>query len=102
MVWKREWAAISADPDIGEEEQGDDSEVDETHWSPDPRTMSRILPYRAGYEAEDRRDIQNALARRIIGCRFDKRPGTRTRHRRDQDRRPDEHAPDREVFSSSS
>ncbi len=49
------------DPEIGEEEDGDDKEEEITDLGP-PEIMSRILPYRAGYEVEDRKEIQNSLS----------------------------------------
>ena len=48
-----------ADEPEDETEEGDDEEI---RWEPSLPNLPRILPYRAGYEAEDREDIQNALA----------------------------------------
>jgi DEAD/DEAH box helicase domain-containing protein len=46
--------------DEPEEEAG--SKEEDISWGSDHPALPRILPYRAGYEAEDRREIQNALS----------------------------------------
>jgi len=50
----------SPEPDV-EEEIGED-EDEESRRSVETLSLPKILPYRAGYEAEDRKEIQNALA----------------------------------------
>lgn len=56
----RQKKSASDAPEPDEETEGGDDE--ETPWEPSLPNLPRILPYRAGYEAEDRKEIQNALA----------------------------------------